>query len=61
MPRMDGTGPEGKGPQTGRRMGRCKENLNDDKMSGRGRSRGNRTGQRGGSGKGNRQQRGSGK
>ncbi len=24
MPSMDGTGPEGKGPKTGRQMGKCK-------------------------------------
>ncbi len=24
MPQMDGTGPEGKGPKTGRQMGKCK-------------------------------------
>jgi hypothetical protein len=24
MPRRDGTGPEGKGPKTGRRKGKCK-------------------------------------
>ena len=23
MPNMDGTGPEGKGPRTGRQMGKC--------------------------------------
>ena len=25
MPRLNGTGPEGKGPKTGRKLGRCKE------------------------------------
>jgi len=25
MPRFDKTGPDGKGPMTGRRLGRCKE------------------------------------
>jgi hypothetical protein len=40
MPRMDGTGPSGKGPGTGRRMGRCKKNLNDNNIPGRGRSQG---------------------
>jgi len=25
MPRQDGTGPEGKGPLTGRRMGNCEQ------------------------------------
>lgn len=26
MPRFDGTGPQGNGPMTGRRMGRCFDN-----------------------------------
>ncbi len=25
MPRLDGTGPDGKGPRTGRGLGRCKD------------------------------------
>jgi len=25
MPRLDGKGPEGNGPKTGRKLGRCKE------------------------------------
>jgi len=25
MPNQDGTGPEGKGPKTGRQMGKCKD------------------------------------
>jgi hypothetical protein len=28
MPRFDGTGPEGKGPNTGRGMGPCNQNKN---------------------------------
>lgn len=34
MPRINGTGPEGAGPMTGRRMGRCTNygaNLNNNK------------------------------
>lgn len=27
MPRFDSTGPEGKGSKTGRRLGKCKPNL----------------------------------
>jgi hypothetical protein len=47
MPRMDGTGPLGKGPMTGRGMGKCdQENENSDnrgfgrgrRFNGRGRS-----------------------
>lgn len=28
MPRGDGTGPQGQGPMTGRKMGRCSEGRN---------------------------------
>ena len=27
MPRLDGTGPEGKGPKTGRGLGNCQTNF----------------------------------
>ena len=56
MPRNDKTGPEGKGPMTGRRMGSCAENMKEgseekpvnfrrrnrfrDRDDGRGRGRG---------------------
>jgi hypothetical protein len=39
MPNKDGTGPEGKGPMTGRGLGRCnndKENNNSKRGQGRG-------------------------
>jgi len=54
MPRMNGTGPEGKGPGTGRRLGRCfNKPGNEDntrsgsvaglqRRSGRGQGRGRR-------------------
>jgi hypothetical protein len=42
MPRMDGTGPEGKGSGTGRRLGRCRKNSTDSNVAGRGRRQGNR-------------------
>lgn len=29
MPRLDGTGPEGKGPKTGRGIGNCNPNQED--------------------------------
>lgn len=29
MPKLDGTGPDGKGSQTGRKLGKC-SNLSDD-------------------------------
>ena len=30
MPNFDGTGPEGKGPRTGRMQGNCKPNKNEE-------------------------------
>ncbi len=55
MPGMDGTGPEGKGPMTGRKMGRCRKTdasetdgtqLPPRRGLGRGTGRGRRIGQR---------------
>ena len=43
MPRLDGTGPEGKGPKTGRGLGNCEENERNSKEDfrrGPGRGRG---------------------
>jgi len=36
MPRSDKTGPQGKGPMTGRRMGTCASNTNQDSNPERG-------------------------
>lgn len=33
MPNLNGTGPEGRGPLTGRRMGNCREKKSSDKES----------------------------
>ncbi|MFZ5438021.1 MAG: DUF5320 domain-containing protein [Patescibacteria group bacterium] len=33
MPNRDGTGPNGKGPRTGRKMGSCKPKINSPKKS----------------------------
>ena len=30
MPNLDGTGPNSKGPQTGQKQGRCKNNQDND-------------------------------
>lgn len=30
MPKLDGTGPEGKGSTSGRKLGNCKSKLTDD-------------------------------
>jgi len=46
MPRLDGTGPEGKGPMTGRKLGKCntekKDNTSVAPIAGRGLGRGRR-------------------
>ena len=54
MPRMNGTGPEGKGSGTGRGLGRCKKNLSNEDVtrSGKGSGKHHRSG--GGTGKGKR-------
>ncbi len=46
MPRFDRTGPEGKGVQTGRRMGKCnsENSSSEDTLIGRGRGRGRNKG-----------------
>jgi len=54
MPKMDGTGPEGKGTRTGRGLGRCKENATTGKSPGQGKGLGKRLKSGGGKGKGNR-------
>ncbi len=54
MPGMDGKGPEGKGPGTGRRQGRCKKNTDGGNMPGQGRGTGNRRRGEGDQGKGRR-------
>ncbi|HOM39465.1 MAG TPA: DUF5320 domain-containing protein [Bacteroidales bacterium] len=55
MPRMNGTGPEGKGPRTGRGLGRCRKGKNFDPESlqpGSGRNAGRGQGARRGKGRG---------
>jgi len=47
MPRFDKTGPEGKGPMTGRGLGKCapsksSANRDEERLSGRGRGSGRR-------------------
>ena len=41
MPNQDGTGPEGKGPKTGRKAGKCEGAKH---LNGQGRNRKNRRG-----------------
>jgi len=35
MPNLDGTGPEGKGPKTGRKQGRCANNADTSTINNR--------------------------
>ena len=46
MPRMDGTGPEGKGSKSGRRLGECGSASDDDKLQklGKGLGKGRKSG-----------------
>ena len=50
MPRLDGTGPEGKGSRTGRRLGECTDSNEDEKLSKLGKGMGKK--RKTGSGKG---------
>ncbi|MBK8881604.1 MAG: DUF5320 domain-containing protein [Bacteroidales bacterium] len=54
MARMDGTGPEGKGPKTGRGVGRCKDNTSETERTKLGIGLGKRHKSGGGPGKGKR-------
>ena len=58
MPRLNGTGPDGKGPRTGRGLGRCKEKLDKEDKSKLGKGQGKRRKSGGGKGKGKRLQSG---
>ena len=56
MPRLDGTGPEGKGPKTGRGMGNCRsdeQDIDNQEELPRGAMFGRGRGRRGGRGRGN--------
>jgi hypothetical protein len=58
MPRLNGTGPEGKGPKSGRGLGRCKEKLDEKDLEKLGKGQGKRRKSGGGKGKGKRLQSG---
>ena len=45
MPNRDGTGPNGKGPKTGRGMGNCAKNTTSPNQIGRGQGLGRGNGQ----------------
>jgi len=54
MPKMNGTGPEGKGSRTGRGLGKCNKSPEEEKMEKLGRGMGKRRKAGGGEGKGKR-------
>jgi hypothetical protein len=58
MPKMNGTGPEGKGPGTGRRLGKCKAADTENQTSHLGQGMGKRRKAGGGEGQGKRLQSG---
>ena len=50
MPQINGTGPEGKGPKTGRGLGRCKNGPTDEEANKLGKGLGIRRKSGGGAG-----------
>ncbi len=54
MPQLNGTGPDGKGPKTGRKLGKCSNNTDDEKLKKLGKGMGNKRKSGGGKGKGKR-------
>jgi hypothetical protein len=54
MPQLNGTGPDGKGPKTGRKLGYCKEHIPEDLLSRLGKGEGKRRKAGGGKGEGKR-------
>jgi len=56
MPKMNGTGPEGKGAKTGRGLGKCKKNSTEELNEKLGKGMGKRRKSGGGEGRGKRLQ-----
>jgi len=54
MPKLDGTGPEGDGSQTGRKLGKCSKATNEEKSQKLGYGMGKKRKSDGGKGKGKR-------
>lgn len=54
MPQLNGTGPEGKGAGTGRKLGKCSEETAEEKVQKLGKGLGEKRRSGGGKGKGNR-------
>jgi hypothetical protein len=54
MPRLDGTGPEGEGSHSGRKLGKCSNASDAEKLQRLGKGMGKRRNSGGGEGKGKR-------
>jgi len=54
MPRLDGTGPEGQGSGTGRKLGKCSNATNAEKLQRLGKGMGKKRNSGGGEGHGKR-------
>jgi hypothetical protein len=54
MPNMNGTGPEGKGSGTGRKLGKCSKTSVEEKLKSLGKGMGQKRHSGGGEGKGKR-------
>ena len=54
MPKLNGTGPDGKGPETGRGLGKCKKKPFEELLQKLGRRLGKRRKSGGGTGQGKR-------
>jgi hypothetical protein len=54
MPQLDGTGPEGKGSQSGRKLGNCSNLSDDEKLKTLGKGMGKKRKSGGGEGNGKR-------
>jgi len=54
MPRLDGTGPDGEGPRTGRKLGKGSDASPEEKLQKLGKGMGRKRNSTGGKGKGKR-------
>lgn len=54
MPKLDGTGPEGQGPGTGRKLGTCSQAPDEEKLKKLGKGMGKKRQSGGGKGQGKR-------
>ncbi|MFO7998869.1 MAG: DUF5320 domain-containing protein [Bacteroidales bacterium] len=54
MPKLDGSGPEGQGPGTGRKLGKCSQATEEEKLKNLGKGMGKKRQSGGGQGQGKR-------